>query len=87
MDTVSVMPLICSARPALGTKRVLPSVLPSHSFLLSIAGSSPAWLFPSPSAPAVVLLAVGLLSWGGGFFPLASPLDYISLQPNTPGVW
>lgn len=51
----------------------------------------PAWLVsplnPSCSFP-VVLLAEGMLRWGGGLLPLglSSPY-YISLQPNTPGVW
>lgn len=62
-------------------------MLPFHSFLLSVLGFSPAWLIPTPSSscsPPVVLLAVGLLRWGGGLFPLASPLSITSAYSQIP---
>lgn len=70
----------------------------------SLPGSQQAWLLsasfqgsnillglcpPNSSCSfPVVLLAEGMLRWGGGLLPLgfSSPY-YISLQPNTPGVW
>lgn len=82
------MPGLC-----LGPKVALTLVPGSKACALqpnSIPGSD---ILPGESSPppplqlqlSCVLRAAGLL--GGAPLPLASPLCYISLQPNTPGVW